>query len=250
MTVSTAGSPLAWDRRGDGPALLFLPGAGADLTAFGHQVRAFSPRFTCLAPRWPQDAQRPEDLAARLAASLPSPLVGIVAHSMGAAVALHLARSLPPAVPLVLLSPWAGPDIGLDMLLAWLESLVARLAPAEYAPGLLWLLASPGLLAKLGSPAPLLSGMFTGPRAPSPAALRAHFRIARAHDARSWLREIACPTLVLAGAHDRMVPWPLSREVADLLPRARFRLVRGAGHLLHFEQPQRVTACIADHLGA
>ncbi|TRD23520.1 3-oxoadipate enol-lactonase [Palleronia caenipelagi] len=46
------------------------------------------------------------------------------------------------------------------------------------------------------------------------------------------------PTLVLAGAEDGSTPPDLVRETAELIPGAEFRLIRGAGHLPHLDQPE------------
>jgi len=45
------------------------------------------------------------------------------------------------------------------------------------------------------------------------------------------------PTLAIAGANDGSTPPDLVRETADLIPGARFRLIRGAGHLPMAEKP-------------
>ncbi|QQA43481.1 3-oxoadipate enol-lactonase [Pelagovum pacificum] len=46
------------------------------------------------------------------------------------------------------------------------------------------------------------------------------------------------PTLVIAGSEDKATPPDLVRETADLIPGARFELMRGSGHLPCIEHPQ------------
>lgn len=46
------------------------------------------------------------------------------------------------------------------------------------------------------------------------------------------------PTLAIAGANDGSTPPDLVRETADLIPGARFHLMRGAGHLPMAEAPE------------
>jgi 3-oxoadipate enol-lactonase len=46
------------------------------------------------------------------------------------------------------------------------------------------------------------------------------------------------PTLCIAGSEDRATPADMPRELAELIPGARFRLIRRAGHLPHLEQPR------------
>jgi 3-oxoadipate enol-lactonase len=56
------------------------------------------------------------------------------------------------------------------------------------------------------------------------------------------------PTLAIAGANDGSTPPDLVRETADLIPGARFHLMRGAGHLPMAEQPADYAATLATFL--
>ncbi len=55
------------------------------------------------------------------------------------------------------------------------------------------------------------------------------------------LRAIACPTLVLTGENDRMFVKP-SEQLAREIPGARLVVFEGRGHMLAFEDPQRLIA--------
>ena len=56
-------------------------------------------------------------------------------------------------------------------------------------------------------------------------------------DQRDRAAEVRVPALVLCGAEDRITPPALSRELAELIPGARYELIDGAGHLSNMEQP-------------
>ena len=60
-------------------------------------------------------------------------------------------------------------------------------------------------------------------------------------DLRASLASITCPTLVLAGEDDPVIPWELSREMADALVNAplRFECLTGCGHGVWRDEPQR-----------
>jgi pimeloyl-ACP methyl ester carboxylesterase len=75
----------------------------------------------------------------------------------------------------------------------------------------------------------------------------ADFRAADAFDARARLGEIGCPTLVIAGSHDRMVPPSAAAELAAGIAGARLETL-GAGHLPMHEQPDGFAAAVIDHL--
>ena len=56
------------------------------------------------------------------------------------------------------------------------------------------------------------------------------------------------PTLGIAGDADGSTPPDLVRETVDLIPGARFHLIRKAGHLPCVEQPQAFAAIVTDFL--
>lgn len=51
------------------------------------------------------------------------------------------------------------------------------------------------------------------------------------------LRTPTCPTLVVWGANDRLSPPGAGRVLAQVIPGARFHVIKRAGHLPQFEQP-------------
>lgn len=63
-------------------------------------------------------------------------------------------------------------------------------------------------------------------------------------DARTHLRQVRCPTLVLCGDADRLAPLECSREIADLVPGAQLVLVADCGHMLTMERPETVNATL------
>ena len=60
---------------------------------------------------------------------------------------------------------------------------------------------------------------------------------------------IRAPTLVASGAHDFLWPPPVGREVAALIPGARFAEMEDAGHFPHLQAPQSLTRLARDFLG-
>jgi len=57
-------------------------------------------------------------------------------------------------------------------------------------------------------------------------------------DQRDRAEQIRVPTLVLCGDQDHVTPPALSRELAHLIPGARYEPVEGAGHLANLERPE------------
>ncbi len=62
-------------------------------------------------------------------------------------------------------------------------------------------------------------------------------------DVREQARHLDTPTLVLCGERDRM-NHSLSRGLASLLPRARFEMVPGAGHVANVDNPHAFNASL------
>jgi pimeloyl-ACP methyl ester carboxylesterase len=69
-------------------------------------------------------------------------------------------------------------------------------------------------------------------------------------DMRPWLADIRCPLLVACGDGDLLTPLEHSREIAQLVPHARLEVVPDAGHLMTWEQPQRVNALLLQWLAS
>jgi 3-oxoadipate enol-lactonase len=60
---------------------------------------------------------------------------------------------------------------------------------------------------------------------------------------------LACPTLVLCGADDGMVPPENGRQIADRIRGARWELIPQCGHLPMLEKPDEVARLVFDFLG-
>ena len=60
------------------------------------------------------------------------------------------------------------------------------------------------------------------------------------------LARIDVPVVLFAGETDAAVPPEVSREVARLIPGARFELLPGLGHLAHEEAPDAVVQGVRD----
>ncbi len=64
------------------------------------------------------------------------------------------------------------------------------------------------------------------------------------HDAFSAAREVPCPTLVLQGSRDAIIPKSAGQRLARILPYGTYDLVPGAPHAAQYSAPPRT----ADHV--
>ncbi len=62
--------------------------------------------------------------------------------------------------------------------------------------------------------------------------LRAMQAYMKRDDLHRYARQVTCPTLVLHGSDDRMVPLTWGEELAELIPSARKHIIAGGGHSL------------------
>ena len=69
-------------------------------------------------------------------------------------------------------------------------------------------------------------------------------------DSRPDLPGIACPTVAVVGALDRLTPPAVAREMAAAIPGATVEVVPDAGHLSPLENPDAVTAALRRWLTA
>ena len=58
----------------------------------------------------------------------------------------------------------------------------------------------------------------------------------------------ATPTLVIAGKQDRIFGLDVMTEVSQAIPRARFHIIRDAGHSPHFETPGEFNSIVGDFI--
>ena len=68
-------------------------------------------------------------------------------------------------------------------------------------------------------------------------------------DRTSELAAIRCPTLVIGGARDQVVPIDEMRAMSAAIPGARFVALAGAGHLANLEAPALFDAALVAFLG-
>jgi pimeloyl-ACP methyl ester carboxylesterase len=64
------------------------------------------------------------------------------------------------------------------------------------------------------------------------------------HGVEPRLREIHLPTTILAGAEDGVVTIDYSTALRDAIPGATMKVIEGAGHIPHLQQPARFLQCL------
>ncbi len=78
----------------------------------------------------------------------------------------------------------------------------------------------------------------------APRTFQAQLAASRGHDAWDLLPSIACPTLVMHGSDDAVMPLANAELLAARIPGAVLEVFDGAGHLFFHEQPERTAQAL------
>ena len=250
---------------GDGPVLLLLHGAGAATHSWRDVLPLLAEHYTVVAPDLPGHGFTATPAASGL--TIPGMARGIAAllaelglvptatvgHSAGAGIALRLVLDgLVPPVPVISLNGALLPFPGIA---AKLFPGIARLLFVNpLMPRILSLQArQPGAVERV------IRG--TGSMI-DPAGVELYRRLfARSghvagtlgmmanwdlESLRRDLSRLKSPLELIAGDRDGTVPASVSRQVAGLVPGARYRLLPGLGHLMHEQDPPLLARLIRD----
>ena len=226
--------------------ITLLPGLACDAELWRPQLQALSPRRTLqVSDVHARFATLPQ-MAAALLAEQPGELL-LCGASMGGMLALEVLRQAPQRVrALALLGTSARPDtpellklrgeaIGLFEQGRMREVLQANLAFA-FDPAHARALA-PAYLAMIE-------------RAGAAQLIAQNRAVMARADQRPLLPHIGCPTLVVVGRSDQLTPPEHALELAQGIPASRLEQIDVCGHMLTWEQPERINALLADWFGA
>ncbi|MFW6088537.1 MAG: alpha/beta fold hydrolase [Gemmatimonadota bacterium] len=256
------GSTIPLIDTGSGPAILLIPGADGMRETWRYQIPVLARRFRVLAPDLrtdiPDDATF--DLFCRDAAEILDargvPDAVVVGQSLGGAIALRFALLFPGrARGLVVANSLARVSyehVGLNRTLLvpvamattrYLPTVPARWLARLWSRFEVWMFdRSPG------SERVIDYALWTGPRTVPARESSARVDLLKGEDLRLRLAGIRAPTLVVKGPRDHYVPPAWSREIAGLIPGARYVEVPGTGHVSHISLPDTFNRIVLDWL--
>ena len=241
--------------RPEQPSVVFVHGAGLDHTVWTLQARWFAHHgrnvFALDLPGHGRSGgaalgaiEAQADWLLRFLDAAGLAQAALVGHSMGALVSLEAAARGPARVwalalvgaapamkvhPDLLAAARAGDHAAIDLVASWGFGRRAHLGGAQ-APGL-WMLAGATRLLERDAAASLAADL---------AACDAYA------GARAAAKTLRCPTLLLAGALDRMTPAKGAHELAALIDDARVVELAGSGHMMMVEAPDATLDALAE----
>lgn len=245
-----------------GPAILLIPGADGMRETWRYQIPVLARRFRVVAPdlRTTVPADATFDLFCRDAWELLDARgvsgAVIVGQSLGGAIALRFALLYPERVRgLVVANSLARVSyehVGLNRtLLVPVAMATTRYLPTVAARWLarLWRRLEVWMFDRSpGSERVIDYALWTGPRTVPARVSNARVDLLRGEDLRPRLAEIRAPALVVKGPRDHYVPPAWSREIAGLIPGARYVEVPGTGHVSHIAMPDTFNRILLDWL--
>src|SRR5579863_2859481 len=173
----------------------------------------------------------------------------LAGHSMGGMIAQEVAFAGPEKVrTLSLLSTSAGVnERGKAIIEAWgdLPGVVDQRTAAR--PVLPWIYSS-AFYGIPGAVEQLTYQILTNPFPPRPEVLFSQSRAVGNWSATDRLRDLDCPTLVLTGAEDMLVPPVFSEQLARSIRGAELVVLPATGHGLLVESPKAVATVLLDFL--
>jgi thioesterase CepJ len=253
--VNANGTVIACEVSGTGPAVLFVTGAGTRFSLWRDQVRpliAAGLRVVAydLRDAGPFGLEDLVDDAEALIDALALAPCRVVGYSLGSAVAQELTIRRPSAVARLVLMA-AGGRVGTlrqAVLQGYADYLRgdARLDPRFQAALSALRMFGP---ATRGDERRIEDWLTLLAFAGEDAGAAGQYEVAASlGDRRDRLPRLTVPTMVVGFEHDVLVPSDDMRQVAALIPGARYEEVAGCGHLGLVERPNEITRLLLDFL--
>jgi pimeloyl-ACP methyl ester carboxylesterase len=224
--------------------LVLIPGLLCDAIIWKHQVAALGERYDILIP----DLTRFASIEAMAASVLnkTSAQLSVAGHSMGARVAMEMARMAPERVERLALL-----DTGIHPMRAGEPEKRAHLVELGQREGMraaadAWLppMVAPGALDADPS---LRSDLYAMVERMNPAIHQAQITaLLTRPDARQVLPLLRCPVLVGVGELDAWSPPAQHLDIVDVVPQATYVVFAGSGHMAPLEAPEAVSQALSE----
>jgi pimeloyl-ACP methyl ester carboxylesterase len=258
------GRRVRWGRSGSGPAVVFCHGTPWSSEVWRAQAEALSERFTVYLWDMPGYGRSSKDADHRISLDVQGELLGdllsywrlsrphVVAHDYGGAVALraHLLHQRAFAslalVDVVALAPW-GSDF---FRLVRENAAVFGALPSPIHAGVVRAYIAGASHRGLSS---RQLDVLVLPWLDGPGQAAFYRQIAESDE--SYTDQVQpryagldLPVLVVWGSQDSWIPVDRAHTLAGLIPGAELRLIDDAGHLIQFDQPERLAMTLLSWL--
>lgn len=247
------GEEIGWREAGAGEPVIFLHAMVTSRSGWDLQIRALAPHFRCIAwdmPGYGKSRPLPADASMETAIkTLLHFVTGVLGYesahfvglSVGGMMLQHLAARHPERVRSIALldcSPkfgFSGGSSGAEFE-AWAADRLDNQPQAQFCEDMVRAIVAPD------APEAAVEAAMAAMGRASRAGLDLTTRLIARHDALELLPHIGCPTLVMAGEHDRETPPAYAWEIARRIQGANLTIIPNAGHISNLEAPEAVSA--------
>lgn len=269
--IAVEGTPVNTIDLGDGPAIVFVHGLSGSWPNWLEQLPAFAQDHRVIAMDLPGFGHSPmprEQITISaygrtldgLLETLGVDAATLVGNSMGGFVSAELAIAYPQRVERLVLVSAAGISTYRHRDVERIEPYLRRVAPmvAAYTG---WTAARSDWVARRPGLRNLTLGLVTRHPSRLPAALAAEqlrgagkpgfMQALRAnidYPVKERLPEIACPTLIVWGDEDKVIPVGDASVFEELIPNSRKAIFEGTGHMAMLERPEAFNALLREFL--
>lgn len=258
--VEARGRRIYYERQGEGPAVLFLHGAGSNAATWWQQLPAFSARHTCITMDIrcfgrsvaPVQEFALDNFAADAIAILDREQLeraALVGQSLGGFVGLKLSLEHPERVAaFVACDSSLGIDHSILLEIFANRRITQRAVTIEQRSLGRWFLENhpdkAQLYAQINHFNPSAHSIPSAEWGEALAALLQPGKLLPVHA----LRGLECPTMLLVGSEDPIVPVAVMHEVAELVAGSELAVIKDAGHSAYFEKPQEFNRAVLDFI--
>lgn len=259
-TMTTKDGRFGYEAKGDTslPPIVFLHGIGGAARSWRSQLDAFGDRYYAIAwdmPGYGSSAPLPTMSIPSLAEALKDFLVQVgatrpvlVGHSIGGMIVqqfLVIYPDLAGAVVLAQTSSAFGSSDG-----EWQKNFIdSRVGPLDRGETMASM--APKLVQDMIGEDPSAAGVSLARDCMAsvrPETYRASMQAMIGFDLRTHLKDIAVPTLLLAGSKDNNAPAKTMAKMATYVPASTYAELEGVGHLANLERPREFNDVLADFL--
>lgn len=260
-TVKVNGISIHYERQGQGQPLLLIAGLGYDHWIFGSLAAALAGRFEVIVfdnrgagrsakPAGPYSAPMMAADTAGLIEALGLGPMAVFGHSMGGLIAQQLVLDRPDLVSHLILAStnFGGPNhvpVSPEALAVMLDT---TSDPVTRLHNGVTIAATPGFPQREPELySEIINYRLTGPVGPVEyqAQLAVGLGLVTPEAAfENKLHRVACPTLILFGEHDVVVPVANAALLADRIAGSQVQILPGCGHIFPLEAPAVAAAAI------
>src|SRR3954453_4996929 len=257
-TAEVNGQTLYYEVHGEGEPLLCVMGLAANTLAWALQVQAFAERHRTVifdnrdvgqsseASEQYQIRDMAQDTLA-LADALELDSFHLLGYSMGGAISQELALTAPGRVrTLTLAVTYAGTgNWGRKLSEIW-GARRQRASREEHIDELMLLTLSEEFFENEEGANYLRTMMLSDPNPQPPEAFARQLGPPRRHDGRDRLGSLTMPVHIIGGEYDILVPIWKQRELAELIPNAKFTVLERCPHGANVERAPEFNSTVLD----